>query len=509
MLEKYWKGLSWDSWAKFLLIAFLTLQAARWPLFPQFMDIYYHLLTAWGFVQSGGYTGWDFWEYAPVGRVHIYPPVFHLILAALMKAGLNQIILAKIFEMLMPVAFLSTIWYLVRRHFNMRLGLLVLVTACASFSFYLSLINHVPATLAFIFGLLAIDQLLKGRFLSPLLLLTLCFYTHIGVSIFLALTFMFFGLFNQEYKKRVFLILVGALILSCPIIFKQIVSLKFVTIKKLLEKLISEFKPLEYVFAGYGLFLSYKKSKKYLIFPSFFLASFIFFPYPFRFFSAEGYLPIVFLAAVGWEGLFNWADTHKKRIKYITLILVLYFLLSPTVLMYMPEVKSKEASWKVYLADSSFMGMLFPERNKRLASTSLWFDREYLSAARIIKNNTDERDIIFANLFSVGTCLAGLSGRATANGMLPEVSAKEKFNPFLSSKIFIVGRGIEVDNVSYYVERYKLVKVGENKLFIFYKNPTCSVKLNIPKASVSFICIGLISLIFMASILLEKIMKKS
>jgi hypothetical protein len=426
-----------------------------------------------------------------------------------MKAGLNQIILAKIFEMLMPVAFLSTVWYLIRGHFNLRLGFLVLVTVCASFSFYLSLVNHLPATLAFIFGLLAIDQLLKGRFLSPSLLLALCFYTHIGVSIFIALTFMFFALFNREYRRRVFLMLAGALILSCPIIFKQIVSLKFITIKKVLEKFTSEFKPLEYVFAAYGFFLSYKKSKQYLIFPSFFLASFIFFLYPFRFFSAEGYLPIVFLAAVGWEGLFNWADNHKKCIKYITLILVLYFLLSPTLLMYMPDLKSKEVNWKVYLADSSLMGMLFPEKNKRPASTSLWFDREYLSAAQIIKDNTDERDIIFANLFSVGTCLVGLSGRATANGMLTEVNAKEKFNQFLSSKIFLVVRSIGVGDLNYYVERYKLVKLGENKLFIFYKNPTCNVKLNIPKASLSFIYIGLISLIFMALILLEKIMKKS
>ena len=71
--EFNWNFFSWS-----LIAIFCLLQVLRWQIMPQFMDIYYHLSCAWGFIQAGGYSGWDFWQYAPVGRTHIYPPVFQI-----------------------------------------------------------------------------------------------------------------------------------------------------------------------------------------------------------------------------------------------------------------------------------------------------------------------------------------------------------------------------------------------------------------------------------------------
>ena len=101
------KIFPWDFYSTIIIAMFSLTQIFRWMILPRSMDIYYHLLTAWGFIQSGGYSGWDFWEYAPVGRMHIYPPVFHIVLAFLIKLGMNKIILAKILRRPCRFCFLS------------------------------------------------------------------------------------------------------------------------------------------------------------------------------------------------------------------------------------------------------------------------------------------------------------------------------------------------------------------------------------------------------------------
>ena len=104
------KIFSWNFWSIVIIISYAAWPIARWAKLPQHIDIYYHLLTAWGFIKAGGYTTWDFWQYAPIGRPNIYPPLFHIILAMFMKAGIGKIFLARLFSVALPALFLFTLW---------------------------------------------------------------------------------------------------------------------------------------------------------------------------------------------------------------------------------------------------------------------------------------------------------------------------------------------------------------------------------------------------------------
>lgn len=502
------KSFSWDFYSKLIIMSYCLLQILRWQMLPQFMDIYYHLLTAWGFIQAGGYSGWDFWQYAPYGRIHIYPPVFHIILAFLIKLGISKIILAKFFEVITPVAFLSILWYFLRKNFNERLAFFALLTFSSSFTFYLSLLNHIPASLAFIFGLLAFHQLLQGRSLRALLLLSLCFYTHIGVAWFLAFSLFFYGLLNKQYQKSCFLIFIPLFILSLPILFKQLAGLKFISNlgMNLNERYLCRFKIIDYLLAFWGLFLAFKQDTKYRLFLSLFFASFIFLVYPYRFFSAQGYLPIIFLSALSLDTLYEKLSSRgifptfrllimrsaatNDLIRNLVVIATVFLLfLSPTVAMERPNEKGS-LNYKLQLFDSAFMGMLFAK------GQTLWYPKDYLSAATLIKNNSQDSDIIYCSLGLTGVTLASISGRATANALLPEVGPSRKFDPFLVSKIIIFTQDDDQRVVNRVVSSYKLNKIGENRLFIFYINPLCQVKTVISKASVPFWMILLVSLVF-------------
>lgn len=457
------------------------------------MDIYYHILAAWGFIQAGGYSGWDFWQYAPAGRINIYPPVFHMVLSILMKLGISTVILAKFFETIMPVVFLIVLWNFVRKNYNDRLAFFTILTFSSSFSFYVSLIDHIPATLALIFVFLALDQLFQKNYLRSLLLLALCFYTHIGISWFFAFSFLIYGLFNREYRKIASSVFISALILSLPILFKQLISLKVISTLgfKLKERYLCQIKIIDYLLALFGLILAFKADTKYRLFLSLFLASLIFLIYPYRFFSAEGYLPIIFLSALALNSLYEKFKT-KAYIKYLSVLAVFFILfISPTV--FMQESgggNSNSPGFKLRLFDSAFIGMLFAK------GESIWFPQEYLSASILIKNNSGKGDIIYSSLNIAGVALAGVSGRATANALLPEIKPSRQFDPVAAAKIIIFTQDDDHNMVNHIVSSYNLIKIGQNKIFILYKNPFCHKKVDIKKASVPFWEIGLIAFIF-------------
>jgi hypothetical protein len=478
------EDIPWDFYCKLIVIIFSVLQVIRWVILPQFMDMYYHLLTARGFIQAGGYSGWDFLQYAPYGRPHIYPPLFHILLAILLKLGISNIFLAKLFESVMPVVFLIVLWFFVRRNYGARLAFFTLVTFCSSFSFCLSLSNHIPATLALILGIFAFDQLFRNNVVRAAVLLTLSFYTHIGVSWFFALAFIFYGIADGRYRKKCWVIFSWACALSLPVLctqFRGIGSGSFLG-SQLQEKYFCQIKIIEYVLAFLGLALAFKGDKKYRLFPSLFLSGLMFILYPYRLVSGEGYLPVIFLSAYFLYCLYEKFD--KKSLALILACGILF--LSPTFSMDRP-VGQERVSSKLKFADSAFMGLLF------VKGDSIWYPQEYFSAAAIVRDNSEKGDIIYSSFNITGMIVACLSDRATANALFPEVGPCRKFDPFDVSKIIVFTKADEPATVQAVVNTRKLVKIGENNLFLFYVNPSCVEKARVRKASVSFWVISLIA----------------
>src|SRR5512136_318206 len=87
----------WDFYSCVIFFIAIFFQVLQWPRLPLFIDCYYHLSVAQGFSDAGGWVGRAFWEYAPYGRPHLYPPFFHILELFLYKSGLDFITIARFF----------------------------------------------------------------------------------------------------------------------------------------------------------------------------------------------------------------------------------------------------------------------------------------------------------------------------------------------------------------------------------------------------------------------------
>ena len=85
----------WDYCSIILITLTVFILIYRWEMFPKFIDIYYHFSVVKNFDFVNGLVIHDYWEYAPAGRPHLYPPLFHLIILLFMKSGINTELLMK------------------------------------------------------------------------------------------------------------------------------------------------------------------------------------------------------------------------------------------------------------------------------------------------------------------------------------------------------------------------------------------------------------------------------
>jgi hypothetical protein len=119
-----------------LLIVVLAATAVSWSMYPLFIDTYYHMGVIEGFVQAGGITTRAFWELAPSGRVHIYPPSLHVIGYFLSLIGISPRTYITLVSAFCYVGCLLTTWLWLRKIIGARSALFALILLCGPYSFF-------------------------------------------------------------------------------------------------------------------------------------------------------------------------------------------------------------------------------------------------------------------------------------------------------------------------------------------------------------------------------------
>ena len=109
-------------------------------------DHFYHMAVAQKILEYGGIPLWDDWEFAPVGRPHLYPPLLHLLIAFFAGTP-DQILLgfATIQMLLYPTALLSY-WFLYRTFLSPSLAYLSIIALSMEFMFTIGCLIGLPAS---------------------------------------------------------------------------------------------------------------------------------------------------------------------------------------------------------------------------------------------------------------------------------------------------------------------------------------------------------------------------
>lgn len=186
----------------FLILLFLSIFVWRFGtnLAFGFADSAYHLSVAEGFSRAGGITIWDFWNSLPIGRPHSYPPLFHLVLADLLKIGMRPEIALKIMIELSIVGGMAVFASGIIKLFNSRVAFWSAIFLVISIQFLKVSATVMPATIVIFLIPLLFYYFREQKWISYIVILTVMLYLHLFLPFLILLALAIYAIIFERNR---------------------------------------------------------------------------------------------------------------------------------------------------------------------------------------------------------------------------------------------------------------------------------------------------------------------
>ncbi len=457
----------WALTAGLVILAVVILAGTQWPGYPYFLDSYYHLSVIQGFRTAGGPTLHAFWESAPEGRPHLYPPLFHLIGLPAVLLGIPPLVLARIWSWAALPLLLIVAWVVLRRLFNDRTACLTVVVLATPFSFFLSSVNYLPATLVLTCSLGILLALSKARWLAGGLLLGLAFWLHAGFPWLLLLALALFGVIAPAYRWTVWKTMGLGILIAAPWTIHMAKHLSLFRVQPRGEEQFLETPILLLLLGVVGLKVCWNRGGIHRFFVALALG---FLPmlvsYRFRFFAAQGLFPLLLLAGQALDRL-----AGKIRPAGLAgLGLTGLALVSPT-LYHSPKDPGIHWAW----ADSTLPILAGRPQPVARGTANPLFHAKFMEPLALgVRAHTRPEDLIWCRFPYFGGMLSVLTERATTNGMLREFQERSREAQIRLARMIVwlkdpvakVPREMEQTALQYHLQ-----PLGETEIAYLYLNP--------------------------------------
>ncbi len=411
--DSSWKvGSPWKLAGWLLVTMFVVLIAAQWPNLPYFLDSYYHLSVIEGFRQAGGPTLRAFWESAPQGRPHLYPPLFHLLFLPGLIAGIGPISLAKLWSWAVFPALMAGLLLVVSRMRGWKPAVLTGVAFSVPYAFFLSCVNNPPASLALLFFLGTALALHRQKAVPAGIFLGLAFWSHAGLPWLFSLGLLLFAAAEPSRRKTTLGALAIGLCLAIPWLLQIGLHRQLIALQPRGQDRMPEL-PLVWLALGLaGIIPAWKARGISRLWPALWIAFIpMAFFYPYRFWTGQGIFPALMLAGFALE-----------RLRAKTTRLIFFGLLAALAIL-SPSMAFQNGRPTLSWAENTplVLSGIRPDSHAAIA-TALYNPRYAGELTREIEAHTRPDELIYCNLNYMGGMLSSLTGRACTNQMLREMA---------------------------------------------------------------------------------------
>lgn len=469
------------------LLGFSALWLARWPTFPLFLDPYYHLFIARQVLDAGGPITYEWWEYAPVGRAHLYPPLFHLILAGLLKVGCSSVLAIRLVSALVIPAVLGSIYLVMRRLVGASAALASLWVAMAAWTWMLHLAGALVAGIALIELLWFMVAVQERRMVAAACLLALLFYTHLGLPWVALASVAWCCALKGLNRIRSLLISAGwGLLMALPWLWHMGSNLATLHVRARTENETIEILPLVCVLAAYGAWRCWKPGGSSRLLLGLWLGFCLMaYPFTFRWLSGEGLLPVILLAGYGLGDLSQRLAMRLRRPTSSWLGIVAFsglLVVSPTAVvsgstvsfLWPDTTPFHLLNWR-QIKTKGIDVQLYGPRTERLA--------------HMIAGVSQPGEILWSNAPHGVGLVAALAHRPSSSAMFYEVGPARPFDPIAAAQ-WIVWFKIEplpgMPALADLIRRYQLRLVAEDELALVFRSPGATQLAQPPHAIISW-----------------------
>lgn len=178
----------------------------NWSFLPTAeLDTPYHLLMGKMFADYDTIMLWDYYEYAPTGRPHLYPPLEHILLWLLHDTtGVDWWELGRFISLIQYPLPMVLVWFFCKKLFNPVIGLASVVFLSVSSEFWFWQVSVAPTALIVSLYPLFLYCFYRKKVIASIALLTAFLYLHLGLPYVVILSIFIFSLFSI-YKTKAYM----------------------------------------------------------------------------------------------------------------------------------------------------------------------------------------------------------------------------------------------------------------------------------------------------------------
>ena len=473
-----------SDWLPWLSLGALTaLWLARWAMFPLVLDPSYHLFVGQQVADAGGPLAYEWWENAPAGRPHLYPPVFHLLLAALLKMGGSPVVVIRLASVALLPALLLSLFLVIRRLVGPSAALASLWVGMIPFSFHLRSATTMAATLGMIELLWFILAVERERYLAAGLLLGLLCYTHLGLPWVALVMIAAYGCLQPAARPRAWKAIWGIL-LALPWWVHLWRYRAYLHLFSRQENAMVEMTPLLYGLAGVGVWRCWRLKEEYAWPLACWIGVTVLAPrHLYRWVSGEGLLPVLLLAGVGMDWLSSRLARRRpsaRQDRGRTLTSLALFL----VLIGSPTLERNASTWRWVWPDSAPWHLMGAPAAVRKAVDASGYSPQLDALARTVAGLSRPDEILWSNAPYAAGLVAALAHRPLASSMLSEVSAMGGADPIGAAHVIVwfkLGALPGMVPVAA-LSPYALTRVAEDELAVIFRQAAAHRTAHPPQA---------------------------
>lgn len=422
-------NVSWDRAAWLVILVHAVLLLSWWPLLPFFLDSYYHLNVIQAFRDAGGVVLHDFWEFAPLGRPHLYPPALHLLVLSLDWFHVSPVTLARLFTVVTYPALLLAMWWFMRTWWGGVPAYWATLCGTLPFSYLLVSCNTVAASWAIVAWLVGLVALFHRAWLAFVLCGVVACYTHLGIPWVMVGSWALLGWWDAPVRRFLLRGAGATFALALPWLWHLWKHRASLGPMSSLENTQLELPILLYLLALVGLGMALKERSKTAgrlllsVWASLWL---MVIHYRFRFFSGQGILGISLLAGLGLTRIHAWMDGAWRKHAHVA-AWVMPALLTCLAIAVNPTVFLQEGRRFVIAGDSSLLDLTLRSEQVKRGYASSFYRQQFMSPiSRLIDQHSQADELLGCNFPYTCGLFAALSHRAMATGMFAEVRAAQQ-----------------------------------------------------------------------------------
>ena len=433
-MRNFLKKNVWDALSILYISLTILFLIIKWYIYPIFIDIYYHIAAMQGYNLAGGITLNAYWEYAPFGRVQLYPPLLHLFMLSLLKLGIPIIFIAQFTSFVMFPLTLIVLWLVLRDVFNKKIAFFSVILLGSMVPFLWQSAVTSAASLTQILGLLAFYSIEKGKKIATPMLLTLLLYSHLAIPYFYIVSFLIYALFRKKRRKLILISTLISLVAFSPWLIHLLKNIQYLRPNNALaQKNMRVPMPIPvylflWGFGAIGTFFSIKYKGKYLwpVILLVILAPIAFF-YPNRFWDAHSFIPLSILSSFGiyYIYIFLTQKNNNARtvIGYTILSITLFIVILTIPVVNIGRISSISLRKAVIptLIKINKNNKEFVNKGPGKNKTASILSKRNISLAHFIKLNSKKGDTVYIPNGALADFIFTFSDRTVSSGMLREV----------------------------------------------------------------------------------------